>query len=290
MSSVADARSVSGLGEETRSVERSRRPLPRSLIIGTSILAICIVAFIVGPMLSPYDPTEPDLANTFASPSLEHPLGTDNFGRDILTRILAGGRVDLYIAFLATSVTFVVGTILGSIAGYYGGWIDVVVMRTVDIAVAFPFLVLIIAIVAMLGPGRNNIFIAIWLVGWIAYARIVRGEVLVAKRLEYSEAAKVMGNSDFRIIARHLMPNVITAAVIFGMADMVLNILVAASLSFLGLGVQPPDPEWGLMIAEGRDFFLRSWQLTTLPGFAILIVGAGFSLVGDGLADYLRAE
>ena len=152
-------------------------------------------------MVSPYDPTQPDLTDTFATSSWEHPLGTDNFGRDILTRILAGGRIDLFIAFMATSVTFVLGTILGSVAGYYGRWIDVIVMRSVDIAVAFPFLVLIIAIVAMLGPGRNNIFIAIWLVGWIAYARIVRGEILLAKQLEYSEAAKVMGNSDFRIIS-----------------------------------------------------------------------------------------
>src|SRR5690606_6938961 len=242
----------------------------------------------VGPTGLPSDPTDPALTETLAGPSLRHPLGTDNFGRDILTRILYGGRVDLMIAFLATSVTVVVGSILGAIAGFYGKWWDTIIMRIVDIAIAFPFLVLVIAIVAMLGPSQNNIFVAIWLVGWIAYARIVRGEILVVKRLEYVEAARVVGLTDRAIILRHIVPNVITPVVVFAMADMVLNILVDASLSFLGLGTQPPNPEWGLMIAEGRDFFLRSWQLTTIPGLAILVVGTGFSLLGDGLADLLR--
>src|SRR5262249_48911523 len=146
----------------------------------------------------------------------------------------------------------------------------VAIMRAVDIAIAFPFLVLVIAIVSMLGPGQNNIFIAIWLVGWITYARIMRGEILVVKRLEYVEAARVIGHRDRGIIFRHILPNVITPLVVFSMADIVLNILVGSSLSFLGLGVQPPNPEWGLMIAEGRDFFLRAPQLTTLPGLAIL--------------------
>ncbi|MBX5444201.1 ABC transporter permease [Sphaerobacter sp.] len=277
-----------GLGAAEPLAPRSRRRISPSLIAGVAILGVVLVAVIVGPMISPYDPTEPVLTETFAGPSMRHPLGTDNFGRDILTRILYGGRVDLMIAFLATSVTVVVGGILGAIAGFYGKWWDTIIMRIVDIAIAFPFLVLVIAIVAMLGPSQNNIFVAIWLVGWIAYARIVRGEILVVKRLEYVEAARVVGLTDRAIILRHIAPNVITPVVVFAMADMVLNILVAASLSFLGLGTQPPNPEWGLMIAEGRDFFLRSWQLTTIPGLAILVVGTGFSLLGDGLADLLR--
>src|SRR5690606_17623466 len=173
---------------------RSRKPIPTTLILGLAILGVCILAFIFGPMILPHDPVKPDLQNTFAPVSFDHLLGTDNFGRDILTRILVGGRVDLMIAFMATTVTFVAGTILGATAGYYGGWIDQVIMRIVDVAIALPFMVLIIGIIAMLGPSRNNIFIAIWLVGWIAYCRIVRGEVLVAKRLEYSEAARVTGN------------------------------------------------------------------------------------------------
>jgi peptide/nickel transport system permease protein len=153
---------------------------------------------------------------------------------------------------------------------------------------AFPFLILVIAIVAMLGPSERNIFIAIWLVGWVSYARIMRGEVLVIKRLEYVEAARVVGQSDWGILTRHIVPNAITPIIIFAMADIILNILVASSLSFLGLGVQPPRPEWGLMIAEGRDFFLRAPHLTTIPGLVILVTGIGFSLLGDGLAEYLR--
>lgn len=260
------------------------------LIVGAIILALILVAVIVGPMISPYNPIKPNLVDTFAHISWSHPLGTDNFGRDILTRILYGGRVDLMIAALATSVTVVAGSLLGSLAGFYGGWWETIIMRAVDIAIAFPFLVLVIALVAMLGPGRNNIFIAIWMVGWLTYARIVRGEVLSVKRREYVEAARVNGLSDFRIIVRHIMPNVITPVIVYAMADFVLNILAASSLSFLGLGVQPPNAEWGLMIAEGRDFFLVAWQLTTLPGLAILIVGIAFALLGDGLADLLRPQ
>ncbi len=288
MTASADIQADTISGDGGRRSLRQRRHITRPLIIGTTIIGIVLLLIIFGPIVSPYSPTATSLSETFAPPSLHHPLGTDNFGRDILTRILYGGRIDLLIAFLATSVTVVVGSLLGALAGFYGKWWDVIIMRAVDIAIAFPFLVLVIAIVAMLGPGQNNIFIAIWLVGWLTYARIVRGEILLVKRLEYVEAARVMGHSDWGIIIRHIMPNVITPVVVYSMADFVLNILVASSLSFLGLGVQPPNAEWGLMIAEGRDFFLRSWQLTTLPGIAILIVGTGFSLLGDGLADFLR--
>ncbi len=288
MTAPAEIQTDTAFGDGERGPVKQRRHITKPLIIGATIIVVVLLMTLVGPIVSPYNPTATSLSETFAPPSLHHLLGTDNFGRDIFTRILYGGRIDLMIAFLATSVTVIVGSLLGALAGYYGKWWDVIVMRAVDIAIAFPFLVLVIAIVAMLGPGRNNIFIAIWLVGWLAYARIVRGEILLVKRLEYVEAARVMGLSDWGIIIRHIMPNVITPVLVYSMADFVLNILVASSLSFLGLGVQPPNAEWGLMIAEGRDFFLRSWQLTTLPGIAILIVGTGFSLLGDGLADFLR--
>lgn len=271
-----------------RAGKRKRR-VNLSLAAGASIVAVVILLTIVVPIVSPYDTTDPDLSGqTFAPMSLKHPLGTDNFGRDTFTRIAAGGRTDLAIAVFATLVTVVVGATIGLVAGFFGGWLDTLLMRFVDVAFAFPFLVLVIGIIAILGSGTLNVFIAIWLVGWVAYARIVRGETLVARRLEYVEAARVVGLGNRRIIFRHILPNVISAAVIFAMADAVANILLASSLSFLGLGVQPPNPEWGLMIAEGRDFFLRDWRMTTFPGLAVLVVGAGFSLLGDGLADVMR--
>jgi peptide/nickel transport system permease protein len=194
------------------------------------------------------------------------------------------------LAFVATAVTVIVGGILGLIAGYTGGWFDTLVMRLVDFAVTIPYLVLVIAIVAILGTGVNNLVYAIWLVGWITYARIVRAETMIAKRLEYIEAARVIGMGHLRIMLRHILPNVIAVAIIYSMADFVLNILVAAALSFLGLGVQPPNPEWGLMVAEARDFFLRDWRLMTYPGLAVVITGAAFGLIGDGLAQALRPK
>ncbi|MBA2598339.1 MAG: ABC transporter permease [Chloroflexota bacterium] len=259
------------------------------LILGFAIVGLAALFVLVYPMISPYSPTEPDFTQpTFAGPSWSHPLGTDNFGRDTLTRLAYGGRIDLVIAFAATSITLIVGGALGLASGYFGGWFDSLLMRLVDFTLTMPYLVLVIAIVAVLGTGTWNIVYAIWLVGWVAYTRIIRAETLVARQLEYVEAARVIGMSQPRIMFRHILPNVVSAALIFAMADMVLNILVSTSLSFLGLGVQPPNPEWGLMVAEARDFFLRDWRLMTYPGLAVLIVGAGFGLIGDGLAQALR--
>ena len=267
------------------------RVLNPLLIVGRVIVGLVTVCVVVYPMFSPYSPTEPDFSQpTFADPSWSHPLGTDNFGRDTLTRLAHGGRVDLVIALAATLVTLVVGSALGLLSGYVGGWFDSLLMRLVDFTLTIPYLILVIAIVAILGTGTWNIVYAIWLVGWVAYARIIRAETLVARKLEYVEAARVIGMSKLRIMLRHIVPNVISAALIFAMADMVLNILVSSSLSFLGLGVQPPNPEWGLMVAEARVFFLRDWRLMTYPGLAVLIVGAGFGLIGDGLAQALRPK
>ena len=270
---------------------RRSRWFNRSLGLGAAITLLLAAFCLIYPLASPWNPVDPDFTQpTFASPSLAHPLGTDNFGRDTLTRLAWGGRVDLTVAFTATLVTLVIGSLLGLLAGYRGGWIDSVLMRFVDFTVTMPYLVLVIAVVAVLGPSQWNIVYAIWLVGWVAYARIVRGETLIARNLEYVEAARVAGMSDARIMLRQILPNVATAALVFAMADMVLNILVASSLSFLGLGVQPPNPEWGLMVAEARDFFLRDWRLMTYPGLAVLIAGAGFGLIGDGLAQALRPK
>jgi peptide/nickel transport system permease protein len=290
---VSTARTLRQAGEvaEPRTSSSRSRVLNPLLIVGFVIVGLVTFCVVVYPMLSPYSPTEPDFSQpTFADPSWSHPLGTDNFGRDTLTRLAYGGRVDLVIALAATLVTLVVGSALGLLSGYVGGWFDSLLMRLVDFTLTIPYLILVIAIVAILGTGTWNIVYAIWLVGWVAYARIIRAETLVARKLEYVEAARVIGMSQLRIMLRHIVPNVISAALIFAMADMVLNILVSSSLSFLGLGVQPPNPEWGLMVAEARDFFLRDWRLMTYPGLAVLIVGAGFGLIGDGLAQALRPK
>lgn len=260
-----------------------------SLLLGGFLLAVIVGLAVCAPILTPYGPLEQDLLNAKQPPSWAHPFGTDNFGRDVLTRVLYGARIDLMIGLVPTTITFIVGVFLGSIAGYYGGKVDTLLMRIVDIAVAFPFFVLLIAIIAMLGPGLRNMFVAIALVGWISYARIVRGEVLVARNAEYVLAAKTLGFGDARIIFGHVLPNVITPAIVFFMADAVLNILLGSALSFLGLGPQAPAAEWGRMIQEGRQFIVSGeWWMTTIPGLAILVTGVAFSLIGDGLADLLR--
>ena len=270
---------------------RGRVPWRRyvALTIGVILVALTIAAVLCAPLLTSYDPTTQDLLHPLAAPFTPgHPLGTDQFGRDILSRILYAGRIDILIAFGATSVTVLVGSLIGLVSGYFGGWLDTVIMRVVDIFFAFPFIVLVLAIIAILGPGLLNMFIAIWLVSWISYARIVRGEVLVAKRQEYVLAARALGYSSPRIMLGHILPNVITPAIIFSMLDAVGNVGLGAALGFLGLGAQDPLAEWGKMIADGQNFMLTSWWLPTLPGLAIVIFGLGLSLAGDGLADILR--
>ena len=249
-------------------------------------LPTCPPAF--APLLARYDPVKTDLVNSLQPPSAAHLLGTDNFGRDIFTRLLYGARVDLQIGTLPTAGSFLLGLFIGLVTGYYGGAVDTVLMRVVDVSMAFPFYVLVIVIVAMLGPGLRNMYVAMVLAGWVAYARIIRGEILAAKNLEYIVGARALGASDMRVIRRHLLPNVVTVGIIFAMSDAVLNILLGGALSFLGLGVQPPTPEWGLMIAEGRDFLLTSPAMVLFAGVALLWVGVTFNLLGDTLTDYLR--
>ncbi len=259
-----------------------------SLVAGLSIVGVILFMVIAAPLLTSYNPDTQNLNATLAGFSAHHWLGTDQEGRDTWTRLLYGGRVDLQVAFLAVLFPFVLGTILGSVAGYFGGWVDIAIMRLVDIVVAFPFFVLIIALVFVLGPGERSIYIAITLVGWVSYARIIRGEILVAKRQEYVLAAQSGGLSNLRIMGRHLLPNVITQAIIYAMSDIVQDILAIVTLSYLGLGIQPPTADWGTMISDGQNFLTTHWQLTTIPGVAVVITGLGLSLIGDGLADLMR--
>lgn len=252
------------------------------------IIALVVISVTLGPFLVPHHPLAQDLHNTLQPPGGGHVLGTDNLGRDLLARILYAGRTDLQIGIFATLVGLVLGTIIGAVTGYYGGWVDVLFMRILDATMAFPRMVLVIAIVAMLGPGLISMYIALVMIGWVIYARLIRGEVLVTKQMEYVVAAQAIGAGDVRIIRSHILPNVMAPALVFAMSNVVLNILFAASLSFLGLGVQPPSPEWGTMIAEARVFMLTSPSLTVFPGLAVVITGLGFTLLGDGLLDYLR--
>lgn len=261
-----------------------------ALLVGAALLLIITLASLLAPWISPYDPIDQELTNTLKPPSLAHPFGTDNFGRDIFSRVLHAANLDLQIGVLSVLFPWIIGVALGCLAGYLGGLVDTLIMRTVDTFTAFPFLILVIGIIAILGPGLTSMYIALTLAGWSAYARIVRGEILVVKKSEYVAAARALGYSNLRIMFRHVMPNVVIPAIVFAMSDIVLVILSTTSLSFLGLGVQPPTPEWGSMIAEGRGFIISAWWLVTLPGLAIVVVGIALSLLGDGLADLLRTE
>ena len=259
-----------------------------ALMAGIVILAVVVGLALAAPLITSYNPIAQNLNESLLGPSRQHLLGTDQLGRDTFTRLLYGLRLDLRIGFIAVLLPFVLGIVLGSLAGYFGAGVDTVIMRLVDIVVAFPFYVLVIALVFVLGPGERSIYLAITLVGWVAYARIIRGEILVAKRQDYVTAARSGGLSNLRIMRRHLLPNVISQAYIYGMSDIVQVILAIVTLGFFGLGIPPPTADLGSMINDGQNFLSTHWQLATIPGLVVVLVGLGLSLVGDGLADLLR--
>lgn len=260
----------------------------RNMIAGGVILLLLVALALLAPAVAPRGALETDYTARFVPPSRGHWFGTDDLGRDILSRVIYGARIDLRVGVLSVILPFVLGVVLGSISGYYGGIVDTVIMRVVDVVQAFPFLILVIAIVAVLGPGLQNMYIAVAIVAWVTYARLLRGEILVAKHREFVEAAKAMGARDLRIIGRHILPNVITTALVYAMSDIILYIVLAASLSYLGLGARPPEPEWGAMITAARTFWAKAWWMSVFPGLAIIVTGIGFSLLGDGIADALR--
>jgi peptide/nickel transport system permease protein len=261
-----------------------------SFVGGLLILGTLIGLAVFAPLVTTHSPTAQDLRNVLQGPSSEHWLGTDQLGRDLWSRLVYAGRTDLKIGFLAVLLPFCIGTVVGSIAGYYGRWIDTIVLYFVNVVVAFPFIILLTAILFALGPNERNIYIAITLVGWVSYCRIIRAEILVAKRHEYVLAAQAAGLSDVRIIARHLLPNVITQSIVFAMSDIVLVLAAIVTLGYIGIGVQPPTPDWGTMVADGQNFLTTKWQLSTFPGLAVVVTGLGLSLLGDGIADLLRPE
>lgn len=251
------------------------------------IIALLVVAALAG-VLAPYSPTFGDLKNArLLAPSAEHWFGTDDLGRDILSRILYGSRWTLYVVILVAIIAAPIGLLVGTVAGYAGGWIDAILMRITDIFLAFPKLILALAFVAALGPGIENAVLAIAITSWPPYARIARAETLTVRNSDYIKAVQLMGASPFRIVLRHIMPLCISSLIVRVTLDMAGIILTAAGLGFLGLGAQPPLPEWGTMIASGRRFVLDQWWVAGAPGFAILIVSLGFNLLGDGLRDAL---
>lgn len=276
----------------TMAVTSSYRMLrPRwTLVAGVVLMSALIVLACIPWAFAPYDPIAFDYDAIMQAPSAAHPFGTDNFGRDVLSRVIWATRVDMQIAIFSTIFPLVFGTIIGTLTGYYGGWLDTIFGRLVDVAVTFPFLVIVIAIVSVLGPGLLNMYIAVSVVGWVFYAQLARAEVMVQKHRDYAAAAKVLGYSDMRLIFRHLLPNAVTPIIVYWMTDMALDILLGSSLGYLGLGAQPPTAEWGVIIADGKNFMSTAWWISVFPGIAIVIAGLAFSLLGDGLADLFRRQ
>jgi len=261
----------------------------RRATLGLGAVAILMLLAIAAPLVSRWDPIGIALANQLQPPSMQHWLGTDLQGRDVWARLVYGARISLSVGFLSQGIALAIGLTLGLISGFYGKWVDEAVMRLADVTLAFPSLLLLIALAAAFEPSLSTVLVTIGVVGWAGMARIVRGQVLVVRQLEYVQAARALGERDFRIITRHLLPNVIAPVVIAATLGVAGAIMAEAALSFLGLGVQPPTPSWGSMIADGRDLEqLRHAPWTSLsPGLAIGIAVLGFNLLGDALRDAL---
>lgn len=262
----------------------SKSPLA---MFGLAIIALLVFCAIFAEVISPYDPIKQDLAHMFEPPSSAHWLGTDEFGRDILSRIIYGARVSLQVGFVAVGIALIVGGLLGAVAGYYSGWLDNGIMRVMDVLLSIPQTLLAIAIVAALGPSLPNLMIAVGISAVPNYARIVRGSVLSIRGMEFVEAARAVGSSDLRIILRHIIPNSMAPIIVqstLGVASAILN---AAGLSFIGLGIQPPNPEWGAMLSGGRQYIRDYAHMTLYPGLVIMLTILALNFLGDGLRDAL---
>ena len=255
--------------------------------VGGVIVAVAVLAAIIGPIVAPFDSASQDLALRLDGPSLRHWFGLDELGRDILSRVLAGARISMLVGLVVVSISSTVGIAVGAAAGYFGGRVDEILSRAIDILMAFPGLLLAIAMVAVLGPSLFNVVFALSLIGWVGYARLVRGQVLRARELEFVQAARALGASTPRVLVRHVIPTTLPAVTVQATLGMGGAILAEASLSFLGLGVQPPTPSWGTMLNYGRIHLLDAPHLTIFPGLAFAVLVLGFNFLGDGLRDVL---
>jgi len=254
---------------------------------GACVVGLAVLAAVIGPWLVPYDPSAQELALRLEGPSRLHWLGLDELGRDILARVMSGARISLFVGLVVVSVSASIGAVMGALAGYYGGIIDEAISRVIDILLAFPGLLLAIALVAVLGPSLTNVVLALSLIGWVGYARVARSQVLQAREFEYVVAARAIGAATPRILIRHVLPAALPALTVQATLGMGGAILSEAALSFLGLGVQPPTPSWGAMLNYGRVHVLDAPHLTVFPGLAIAIVVLGLNLLGDSLRERL---
>jgi peptide/nickel transport system permease protein len=257
------------------------------LAVGSAILLCLIMSALFATQLAPHPPLRQNLAEDLIAYSADHPLGTDKLGRDIFSRILHGGRVSLLVGVSTVTLSLAIGLVVGSLAGFFGGWLDQLLMRAVDILLAFPGILLAIAFTAVLGPGLDHVVIALCLIGWTGYARLVRGEILTLREREFIHAARALGCAPRRIVLRHLLPNLLPPLLIQATFGLAAAIVAEGSLSFLGLGVEPPTPSWGSMLNDGRQFLLVAPHLTTYPGLAIMLTVLALNLVGDALQERL---
>ncbi len=269
-----------------RDLLRRLRKSPAAMV-GGIILAAIILATVLAPFVAPYSPTKIEAARAFSSPSFTHPLGTDHFGRDMLSRILFGGRLSLSVGLIAVAIAGTFGITLGVMAGYMGGWVDTVISRLIDVLLAFPSLLLTLGIVIILGAGLENLMIAVGISSIPGFARIVRGSVISTKENTYVQASIALGCSPSTVMIRHILPNVMAPIIVYATLRVASAILAGASLSYLGMGAQPPTPEGGLMLSDGREHMRRAWWITTFPGVAIMLTVMSINLLGDGLRDAL---
>jgi peptide/nickel transport system permease protein len=282
---VTDTQTTSQGLPGTFRVPRLIRSSQLSATVGIVILMVIVAAALLAPVIAPYPPNKLDVLNSLAPPSWSHLMGTDDVGRDVFSRVLYGVRLDLFVVLLVTYLPLPVGVLLGAVAGYFRGVTDGVISRVVDVVIAFPFLVLVIAVVAITGPGLRGAIIGIIVGGWAMYARLARGDMLVLREQQFILAARALGYSNSRIILKHALPNLLRSSIVFSAADIVINLLLLAGLSFLGLGVQPPTAELGAIVASGQPYLLSAWWIATLPGLVLVVIGVAVSMVGDAVGD-----
>ena len=286
---VRSKRPVKRFGDSQWAIASRQFRKNRLAMAGLAVMLVLYVVTLLTPLIAPFDPTAQGniVLTRYQEPSLQHLMGTDKFGRDVFSRVLYGARISLTIGFIAVAIGVLVGAAVGAIAGYFGKWTDTVLMRFTDMMLSFPRLILLIVVIALFEPSIWLVVVVLGLTGWMSVARIVRGEVLSLREREFVQAAKVLGMSDARIILRHVLPNVLAPVIVYSTLTIGNTILVEASLSFLGLGVQPPTPSWGNMISDGRDALLTAWWISTFPGLVIVFTVTAFNLLGDGLRDAL---